>query len=295
MPTCYGFIGYGQVGQHLARGMDRAEGDRIIAFDHGFRSAASPLADIARADAVEVVTDPSGLSECDLVLSIVTPASAVAVAKDFAAHARPGQTYVDFNSTAPDVKIEIGGILAGTGVTYLEGVMTGGGITIDRHRIPMTVCGPGAEGLAERFRSVGLVAEAIGEEVGQAAAMKMLRGVVIKGLEALAVEAMTAARARGIEELVLRSLSESLDRVKIRDFIEMLVTTHTKHCGRRSIEVRMIKETVASSGIEPRMTTAAQSLFERSAAGLGADGEEEVFAAAIDALRPTAAGEQGNG
>jgi 3-hydroxyisobutyrate dehydrogenase-like beta-hydroxyacid dehydrogenase len=293
MMTVYGFLGYGQVGQHLARGMQRGSGDRVIAYDHGFLAEPSPLADIARGDDVEVVTGPDGLSECDVVLSIVTPASAAAVARDFAPHARAGQTYVDFNSTAPEVKEEIGGILAGSGVTYLEGVMTGGGITLDKHRIPMSLAGPDAPALAERFNALGFVAEAIGDRIGQAAAMKMLRGVVIKGMEALAVEAMMAARARGIEELVLSSLSESLDRLATRDFLEMLVTTHTKHCGRRSVEVRMIKETVAGSGVEPMMAAAAQRLFERSAAGLGPTEGETVFADAIDALIPTARNEGG--
>lgn len=286
--TVYGFLGYGQVGQHLARGMQRGSDDRVIVYDHGFSTASSQLLDIARSDGVEVAMKPDGLAECDVVLSIVTPASAAEVARDFAPHARPGQTYIDFNSTAPEVKEEIGEILADSGVTYLDGVMTGGGITLDKHRIPMSLAGPGASELAQRFTQLGFVAEAIGDRIGQAAAMKMIRGVVIKGLEALAVEAMMAARARGIEELVLRSLSESLDRLATRDFLEMLVTTHTKHCGRRSVEVRMIKETVAGSGVEPIMTTAAQRVFERSAAGLNGHGGDTVFADAIDALLPTA-------
>ena len=286
--TSYGFLGYGQVGQHLTEGMHRSPDDHVAAFDLGFRDPArAELVARARDSVVEVVTDPAGLAGCDLVLSVVTPASALAVARDYAAHAHPGQTYVDLNSTAPEVKAQIAEVLAPSGVRFLEGVMTGGGINLDGHRIPMSLAGPDAEAVAAQLTAAGFLAEAIGDTIGQAAAMKMLRGVVIKGLEALSVEAFVAARAYGIEDLVLASVSESLDRWSIRDFIAMLVTTHTVHCGRRSVEVRMIKETVASSGLEPLMATAAQQLFERSAAAdLTVDGAPPTgFEAAMDALR----------
>ena len=47
---------------------------------------------------------------------------------------------------------------------------------------PMVVSGPDAGALAVRLNKLGMRIEAVGEEVGQASALKMLRGVLIKGI-----------------------------------------------------------------------------------------------------------------
>lgn len=262
--TDVGFLGFGEAGACLAGGMELAEDDRLRAFDPVFGQDATRR-DAAQAAGVEVLDSIDGLGSCDVVLALVTPAAALEAARGYAPHARMGQVYVEANSTAPPVKQEVEGLLGPLGIHVVDAVLTGGGIQLDGHRIPISLAGPEAGRVEVLFRRLGLNAETMGTEVGQAAAMKMLRGIVIKGLEALSVEAVTAARAYGLEEVMLRSLTETLDRWKIRDFVSMLVRSHTMHCGRRSVEVRMIRETVAASGLEPVMMEAAQRLFERSA------------------------------
>jgi 3-hydroxyisobutyrate dehydrogenase-like beta-hydroxyacid dehydrogenase len=263
--TRFGLLGFGEAASALASGLTLAPGDEIAAFDPALRT--DPVRARAAVDAgVTVLDDVSLLATCDLVLSLVTPAVALAVARGYAPHAPAGQHYLEANSTAPPVKLAIAAELEPRGVHVTDGVLTGGGIQLDGVGIPISLAGRDAELVAGLLVGVGLKAAVIGEEVGQAAAMKMLRGVVIKGLEALSVEALTAARAYGLDDVVVDSLSETLDRWDIRDFVEMLVRSHTMHCGRRSVEVRMIRETVAGTGLEPLMSAAAQELFERSAA-----------------------------
>lgn len=265
--TTYGFLGFGDVAHHFAVGVHRGEDDRFLAYDHALER---PEGDRQRSrmadDEVEATDDIGGLAVCEVVLSLVTPAAALDVARAFAPHALQGQIYVDLNSTAPQVKQDIAAELEGCGVTVVDGAMTGGGVKLDGHRIPISLSGGAAQKAADELTRLGLQVQVVGDRVGQAAAMKMLRGVVIKGLEALSVEALTAARRYGVEELVLDSIRESLDRWSIRDFVAMLVTPHTHYCERRSVETRMIKETVAEVGIEPVMTPAIQRLFERSVA-----------------------------
>lgn len=263
--TSLGFLGFGEAGGELAAGMQLTEEDVLTAFDPALLEDANRR---ERADAagVRVLDGLQELSGCDVVLSLVTPAAALPAAQSYAEYARNGQLYIEANSTAPPVKRAIAEVLEPRGLRVVDAVLTGGGIQLDGHRIPISLAGAEAEQTAQLLRSMGLTAEAIGDTVGQAAAMKMLRGVVIKGLEALSVEALTAARSYGLEEAVLDSLTETLDRWDIRDFVAMLVRSHTMHCGRRSVEVRMIRETVEATGLEPVMMAAAQQLFERSAA-----------------------------
>src|SRR6185295_7168666 len=47
------------------------------------------------------------------------------------------------------------------------------------------------------------------DALGVASATKMCRSVMIKGLEAMVIEALTAARAHGVEAQVLASLAET--------------------------------------------------------------------------------------
>jgi 3-hydroxyisobutyrate dehydrogenase-like beta-hydroxyacid dehydrogenase len=272
--TVVGFLGFGEVASRFAEGMDRSAGVRVLAYDRAVEDGdATAIREMAAEIDVELLDAPGGLAEADVVLSVVTPAAAVAAASSYAPHAPPGQLYVDCNSTAPEVKLDVAAALAPRNARVVDGVLTGGGISLDGHRIPISLAGPDAAEVADLLTGFGFVAEVVGGELGQAAAMKMLRGVVIKGLEALSVEAFVAARAYGIEDLVLASISESLDRWSTADFLQMLVRTHTEHCTRRAVEVRMIKETVAGTGLEPIMAEAAQRLFERSAsADLREDG-----------------------
>lgn len=290
--TTYGLLGFGEVARHFAAGVEREDDDRWLAYDRAFEEGAD-RADAARVRErmvgleVEPARHVHDLAACELILSVVAPASALSAARAFAPSARPGQAFVDLNSTAPGVKHAIAELLEPLGVTVVDGAMTGGGVSLDGHRIPISLAGPAAPTVAATFARLGLVAAVVGDEIGQAAAMKMLRGVVIKGLEALSVEAFTAARLYGIEHLVLDSISESLDRWPIRDFITMLVTTHTRYCGRRSDEVEMIRATVEDAGVDPVMSTAASRLFERSVASdlRIEDRSPEDFEESIDVLR----------
>ena len=152
--------------------------------------------------------------------------------------------------------------------------MTGGGIQLDAQRIPISLAGPDAPEAADLLTAAGLNAAVVGTEVGAAAALKMLRSVVIKGMEGLWVEALLAARERGVVEPLMAMIEETLDRYSARDFATMLVTTHVGHAGRRQVEVRMARDTVAGTGVPPLLSDGIVARHEHSARGLAAAGRE---------------------
>ena len=152
--------------------------------------------------------------------------------------------------------------------------MTGGGIQLDAQRIPISLAGPDAAEAADLLNGAGLNAAVVGEEIGAAAALKMLRSVVIKGMEGLWVEALLAARERGVVEPLLAMIEETLDRYSGRDFATMLVTTDVGHAGRRQVEVRMSRDTVAGNWCPPLLSDGIVAVTNRmrgvAAAGAGA-------------------------
>lgn len=258
-----GLLGFGEAGRALAPVLaGRAE---LVVHDVAF--AADPARAAAVADlGAATATDPAGLAGCDAVLSLVTPATAVDAAAAFAPSARAGALYVDLNSTAPADKRAVAAAVPAARV--VDGVLTGGGIRLDGAAIPISLAGPDAAEAAALLTGLGLTASVVGTDVGAAAALKMLRGVVIKGLEALCVEALLAAAELDLVEPLLDDVAASLDR-PAREFLSMLVTTHVAHAGRRRVEAGKIRDTVAATGVPPVMATATAELLGRTADGLG--------------------------
>ncbi len=273
MSRRWGLIGFGEAGRIIgsamaASGTDLAVHDRML-----LDEARGPaLREAVTAAGATPVDDLAAFADRDVVVSLVTPATAVPAAQGFAPHAGDGALYVDLNSTAPDAKHEIAALLPG--VRVVDGVMTGGGIQLDRDQIPISLAGPDAAEAADLLNGAGLNAAVVGTEVGAAAALKMLRSVVIKGMEGLWVEALLAARQMGVVEPLLANIEETLDRYSARDFATMLVTTHVGHAGRRQVEVRGSRDTVAGTGVPPLLSDGILARYEEDARGLAAAGQE---------------------
>jgi acyl-CoA thioesterase-2 len=76
---------------------------------------------------------------------------------------------------------------------------------------------PGVEAVAERLRVLGMKIEIAGDRIGDASLSKMLRSIFIKGIEALMLESLTAARHAGIEERILDSVQKTLPGIDWRE------------------------------------------------------------------------------
>jgi 3-hydroxyisobutyrate dehydrogenase-like beta-hydroxyacid dehydrogenase len=96
----------------------------------------------------------------------------------------------------------------------------------------------------------------VGADTGQAAAIKMIRSVMIKGIEALTLECFLAATRAGVLEEVTASLKNnypSLDWSKIADYnIERMAS----HGERRAAEMEESAVTLRELGLDPLMVEA---------------------------------------
>ena len=126
--------------------------------------------------------------------------------------------------------------------------------------------------------------EFVSAEVGQASAIKMFRSIVVKGLEALLVESMTASAEYGVEDRVLASLKETwpgIDWQKLSGYMIERVVTHGK---RRAAEMREVSETLQSIGMAPTMA-AATAERQQWVADLGLKLKTEERVALVKAIR----------
>jgi 3-hydroxyisobutyrate dehydrogenase len=120
-----------------------------------------------------------------------------------------------------------------------------------RIKVPLLLGGPHAAALVPRLLELGFAAKLASARLGVASATKMCRSVVIKGLEAMTVESLTAARHYGVEEAVLVSLRETfpgLDWEKQAAYFFQRVIEHGRRRGEELIEATV---TVEEAGIPP--------------------------------------------
>lgn len=261
--ACVGLIGYGEVGRILAEDL-RGAGLTVCAHDRkqADPAQAAPLLAHAQAHGVTWCSDPAQVAaQADLLISAVTASQTEAVAQAAAAGMRAGGFFLDFNSASPAAKQRAGACIDASGAHYVEAaVMTS--VPPYRIRVPMLLGGPWAQTLAPQLNALGFAARVASDRLGVASATKMCRSVMIKGLEAMVIESLSAARHYGVEDALIASLYETfpgLDWEKQASYFFQRVIEHGR---RRSEEVREVAVTVADAGLTP---WSAQGTAERQA------------------------------
>ena len=247
-------IGYGEVGRILAEDL-RARGTTVVAFDIQLAGAASPACDAmrehARRHGVALVdSHAAAVRRSKLVVSAVTASQAVAVGQACASGLERGSFFLDFNSASPGAKIRAASCVNGAGGRYVEGaVMTS--VPPYRIKVPLLLGGPDAVALLPLLNDLGFAAKVSSDRLGVASATKMCRSVMIKGLEAMLIEAFTTARHYGVEDAVIASLHETFPAIDWDKQGAYFFQRVIEHGRRRSEEVREVAVTVREAGLEP--------------------------------------------
>jgi 3-hydroxyisobutyrate dehydrogenase-like beta-hydroxyacid dehydrogenase len=250
------FIGFGEAGQAIASGLRETGIERIAAWDILF-----PVADGARlktaGDKIGVRLANSAaeaVAETDLIVSAVTAASSLEAARSVEPHLSGSPYYLDINSVSPGRKQETAKLL-GEKARYVD-VAVIAPIHPLRHKTPLLIAGPHAEAISPLLHELEMQLTMVGADTGHAAAIKMIRSVMIKGIEALTLECFLAASRAGVLEEVTGSLKNnypSLDWAKIADYnLERMAS----HGERRAAEMEESATTLRELGLDPLMADA---------------------------------------
>lgn len=257
-------IGFGEAGGILGaelakRGAVLRTYD-ILLGDAGAREAMLKKAASARVDAAS--SHAAAARGADLVISAVTAASSVDVAKAVAPHLARGQVYLDINSVSPEAKRASARMVEGAGADYVEAAVMAA-VPPKRLKVPMILGGRRAEEVAAALNALGFDTEAVADTIGVASAIKMCRSVMIKGLEALTVECLMGARRYGAEKEVLASLAGTFPSMGWdKDLPNYLISRVAEHGRRRAAEMREVAATLTDGGIEPRMSANTAKLHD---------------------------------
>ncbi|MFT4264680.1 MAG: NAD(P)-binding domain-containing protein [Nocardioides sp.] len=179
-------------------------------------------------------------------------------------HLRPGAIVVDLASASAEDKRACAETARAAGVGYVDAVIMGP-VPITRAATPVIAAGRDAATAMLEFAGLGAPVRVLpGSEPGDAATLKLLRTVLTKGIEALAVECLVAAERAGMRAELYDTLTD-IDATGFTRFLDLLVTSHVQHAQRRSSEVERAAEQLRAMGLSTTMTEAAGDLFSRSA------------------------------
>ncbi|MEV4597858.1 DUF1932 domain-containing protein [Amycolatopsis sp. NPDC049253] len=278
-------LGLGEVGAVLAEDLTGVE---LTAWDVALADPASAAARNAERFGLGSAVDAhDAVREADLVISAVTAANDLTAAKSIADGLRAGCWFLDLNSAAPGQKQASAEVIEKAGGRYVEAAVMSP-INPKRLAAPMLLGGPHAAEFAEFARPLGFTGmEVYADVVGRAAATKLCRSVVIKGVEALLAESLLAAREWGVEGRVLGSLSNLLPSDDWEQLAAYMISRSLEHGVRRAEELREAAVTVAETGVEPVMAEAIARRQDWAAAHRPADlGElEKRLLPLLDAVR----------
>ncbi|PZP46604.1 MAG: NAD(P)-dependent oxidoreductase [Azospirillum brasilense] len=294
-----GFVGFGEAARCFA-GHLAGQGVRVHAFCEGATNRPPyPPGFRAQAEALgATLHDTLGelLDVASVVFSAVVVASALNVGQAIADSLRPGTLVVDINAATPRVKQDIAAAITVRGGSYVDANLMGAA-GLYGPTVPLYCSGDGAARFAELFAPLGLTVEVAGETPGSAAAVKMLRSVVTKGIEALVVEAMTAAALAGVRREALAGICGPMDATRFSDFLDMCLRTDVLHAGRRAVEMDGAADCLRELGLVPVMTEATAARLRASATmdlrreflarpGYDADTVLDAYVARVKASQP---------
>lgn len=269
-------VGFGEAAGAFLEGWNTLNRQRIRAFDVKIESQETRAA-------IEARYNRSGVSGClnlkralrgaGLVLSLVTPDQALPAASAAAPHLEPDALYIDGNSSAPSTKREAARRIEAGGGRYVDMAIMAP-VYPRRHLTPVLLAGGEAETAWRALTALGMRPKVAGAEVGQASAIKMLRSVMIKGLEALVAECMLSARRAGVEGMVLASLQESDPGIAWEARSSYNLERMMVHGLRRAAEMREVVETIGELGLPARLSRAIAD-WQDEIGGLGLDGGDD--------------------
>lgn len=270
--TNIAIIGFGEAGQIYAK--DLSQVARVSVWDKKFLI---PSGETLKAATEQGLVQPArslaeALEGAEWVLSLVTAANAFEVAQQTAPLLRSGQCFLDFNSVAPETKRAAAREVAAGAGAYLD-VAVMAPVPPKRLLTPLLMGGKNAEYAASFFNALGCQAKAASLHVGEVSAIKMCRSVMIKGLEALTTECLSAAKQYGVEDAVLSSLHASFPSLGWNDQLpHYLISRVAEHGVRRAEEMGEVIKTLQDAGVNAPMSQATQQVQAALPAKMQAQG-----------------------
>ena len=249
----YAIIGFGEAGSAICADWSA---DALAATKGFDLKSADPTNGMAARYAASGVTEAMSAAEAvaqaDVIFSLVTADQAPAAAQSAVA-LNQGALYLECNSVSPGVKRQNAKIIEAAGGRFVD-VAVMAPVHPAKTRVPLLLSGPHMDAAAEALTALGMNADTLEGELGRASAVKMVRSIMIKGLEAVAAECALAGVEAGVDELVIPTLEETFPGFGWEDRIAFKLERMMTHGRRRAAEMVEVAKTVDELGLPSRMS-----------------------------------------
>jgi 3-hydroxyisobutyrate dehydrogenase-like beta-hydroxyacid dehydrogenase len=251
-----GIISPGAMGISVAATMQRS------GFDVYWASAGRSADSVARAEAhnlIDARTMANLCAECEAIVSVCPPHTAVSVAEEVLAIGFTG-VYLDANAIAPQKVIQMAERMAAAGVVFVDGGIIGGPAW-EPQRTWLYLSGEQAALVASFFAAGFLETAVIGDQIGQASALKMCFAAYSKGTTALVSMILAGAEALGVRANLEEQWSRGGSDFAVQT--QQRVCRVTAKAWRFEGEMHEIAATFAGVGLPAGFHEAAANIYRR--------------------------------
>jgi 3-hydroxyisobutyrate dehydrogenase-like beta-hydroxyacid dehydrogenase len=244
-------LGLGEAGSAISRDLVAAG-----ALARGY----DPVAD-SPPGVLRCASEAEAVRGAAVVLSLNSADDAGTALRNGAGALAPGAIWADLNTSAAGLKSRLADQLAALAPqAEFADVALMAPVPPDGLRTPMLACGPGAGRFTELLTGLGAKVELLPGPPGAAATRKLLRSVFFKGLAASVIEALTAARAAGVEDWLRGNIVAELVRCDAGT-VERLESGSLRHARRRSHEMAAATELLDELGVSAQIAPASRDLL----------------------------------
>lgn len=252
------FIGFGGAAYGIAKGLKQEGIGTISCYTRSWNTPPNNLliAKRAKETGTVVKTNLQELADAaDCIMCCVTGSAASSVASEVAPFLQKRHLYVDLNTAEPEIKKNIAKIIEPTGAAFVDAAMMGG-IPTYLHKVPILASGEGAQIFKQTCEPFGMQIQVIGSEPGQAASIKMLRSIFMKGLLALLLEVMETSKKFNATDTVLSSIAETMDKNQFLETARRIVTKGVVNPERMAREMEGVIKTIENLSVSATMSSA---------------------------------------
>lgn len=219
-------LGFGEAGSIYARGLAE-RGAEVVGFDP---AVTDPPTGVIRLPSIADAVDGA-----DLVLSLVGARHAGDVLGEALPRMSPTTAFADFNTGAPEQKRSLADSAVAAGVPFAD-VAVMAPVPRAGVETELLASGDGAATTADALSSLGLPIRVVGREAGDAAGLKLVRSVFMKGLAGLVFETLSAADRLGagdeMRAQIVAELGPDGDAL-----VQRLIDGSRQHARRREHEM----------------------------------------------------------
>lgn len=171
---------------------------------------------------------------------------------------------VDVCSSSPTVKYAISQQCKMANIVYVDSPMLGP-LPVYGHKVPIVASGAGADDWCNIMTPWNMKITPIPGEAGKASRIKLSRSIFTKGLEALLVETFQFARKNGVEDVVMDSISSTMNDKDFQYTAQRYITSDLIHAKRRAHELAEAIAIMQECGITSFVADGAYKRLQHSA------------------------------